>query len=134
MSNSKRKHGEEADEVKLPALPTANQFRAWKTTLYQSVLQASGREDDRVLSWIREVETPGAKPEDFADKTKELATLDRKVAVSLTKHAQGELGRQITQRNDEALYKECRMARGRDLLCIVFCTTQPTITPTCCST
>ncbi len=52
--------------------------------------------------------------------TKEFATLDRKIAASLTKLAQGELGRQITQRNDEALYKECRMARGRELLCIVF--------------
>ncbi len=133
MSNSKRKHGKEADEVKLPALPTASQFRAWKTSVYQSVLQASGREDDKVLSWIREVEKPGAKPEDFADKTKEFATLDRKVAASLTKLAQGELGRQITQRNDEALYKECRMARGRELLCIVFGTTQPAKTPRFCS-
>ena len=77
MSDSKRKHGKEADEVKLPALPTANQFRAWKTAVYQIVLQASGREDDDVLSWIREVETQGAKPEDFAEKTKEFATLDR---------------------------------------------------------
>ncbi len=87
-------------------------------------MQASGREDDRVILWIREVETKGAKPEDFAEKTKEFLTLDPKVAASLTKLAQGELGRQITQRNDEALYKECRMARGRELLCIVFGTTQ----------
>ena len=89
----------------MPALPAATQFRARKTSVYQSVLQASGREDDKVLSWIREVETPGAKPEDFAEKTKDFAILDRKVAASLTKLAQGELGRQTTQRNDEALYK-----------------------------
>ena len=132
MSASKRKHGTEADEVTLPALPTASQFRARKTSVHQSVLQASGREDDRVLSWIREVETPGAKLEDIADKTKELATRDRKVAASLTKLAQGELGRQITQGNDEALYRECRMARGRELLCIVFGTTQQANTPRFC--
>ena len=34
MSDSKRKHGKEADEVKLPALPTANQFRPYKTAVY----------------------------------------------------------------------------------------------------
>ena len=54
---------------------------------------------------MREVERDGARPEGFAERTKEFATLDRKVAASLTKLAQGELGRQITQRNDEALYK-----------------------------
>ncbi len=85
MSNSKRKHGRDADDVKLPALPAASSFRALETSVYQSVLQASGREDDKLLSWIREAENPGAKPEDFADKTKELATLDRQVAASLTK-------------------------------------------------
>ena len=63
-------HEKDADEVKSPALPTASQFRAWNTSVYQSVLQASGREDDKVLSCIREVEKPGAKPEDFAEKTR----------------------------------------------------------------
>ena len=77
MPNWKRKHGREKGEVKLPALPTASQFRARKTSIYQSVLQASGREGDKVLSWIREVEKPGATPEDLADKTEEFATLDR---------------------------------------------------------
>ena len=67
------------------------------------MLQAFGREGDKVLSWIREVEKPGAKPEDSADTTMEFATLDRTVAASLTRLAQGELGRQITSRNDEAL-------------------------------
>ena len=72
--------------------------------MYQIVLQASGREGDDVLSWIREVETQGAKPEDFAEKTKEFATLDRTIAASLARLATGELGREITQKNDEALY------------------------------
>ena len=68
MSNAKREHGKEADEVKLPALPTASQFRAeLGKPRYTRVHEASGREGDRVLSWIREVEKPGAKPEDFAD-------------------------------------------------------------------
>ena len=96
-------------------------------------LWARGRHSDRVLSWIREVEKPGAKLEDFADKTKEFTALDRKVAASPTKLAQGELGRQITRRNDEALYKEWRMARGRELRCIVFGTTQQAKAPRSCS-
>ncbi len=78
MPNSKRKRGKDADEIKLPPLPEGNQFRAWKTAVYQSVLQASGREDDRVLLWIREVEARGAKPGDLAEKTKDFATPDRK--------------------------------------------------------
>ncbi len=68
MPNWKRKHGREKGEVKLPALPTASQFRARKTSVYQSVLQAFGREDDKVLLRIRE---------DFADETKDFATIDR---------------------------------------------------------
>ena len=92
-------------------MPDGNQFRAWKTAVYQSVLLASGREGDKVLAWLREVETRGARTEDFAEKTKDFASLDRKVAASLTKLAKGELGRQKIQRNDEALYIECRMAR-----------------------
>ncbi len=70
MSNSKRKHGKEADKVELPALPAASQRRARRATVYQSILQAAGREDDGVLSWIREVESQGGKPGDFAEKTK----------------------------------------------------------------
>ena len=55
----------------------------------------------------------GAKPDcDFAEKKKEIATLDRKIAASLTKLAQGELGRQITQRNDEALLKNVPNGSG----------------------
>ena len=134
MSSSKRKHGREADEVKLPALPTASQFRARKTSVYHSVLQASGREDDKVLSWIREVENPGAKPEDFADKTKEFATLDRKVAASLTELAQGELGRQITQRNYEALYKSAEWQEDASCCASFFGTTQQASTLMLCST
>ncbi len=58
----------------LLVLPVANQFRAWKNSVYQNVLQASGREDDKVLAWIREVERDGARPEDFAERTEEFAT------------------------------------------------------------
>ncbi len=54
------------------------------------------------------------------EKTKEFATLDREIAASLTKLAHFELGRQSTRRNDEALNTECRVARVRELLSIVF--------------
>ncbi len=56
MSNSKRKHGRESAEVKLPVLPAANQFRAWNNPVYQKILQASGREDDEVLARLRAFE------------------------------------------------------------------------------
>ncbi len=95
MSNSKRAN--EADEVKLSALPRQTRSELGRTKLYLIVSQASGREDDKVLSWIREVETKEAKPEYFAKLSMDFATLDRKIAASPTKLAQNELGRQTTR-------------------------------------
>ena len=68
MLSPKRKHGRESAEVKLPVLPAANQFRAWNNPVYQKILQASGREDDKGLAWKREVERDGARPEDMAER------------------------------------------------------------------
>ena len=46
----------EADEIKVPALPTVAKFRAWKLAVYQSVNAAAGREDDLALPWVRRAE------------------------------------------------------------------------------
>ena len=48
-------------------LPSANQFRAWKHTVYTNVNAASGRCDDKVLVFIRACEKTDAKVEDFRD-------------------------------------------------------------------
>ena len=50
----------ESDEIKIPQLPQANQFRAWKNTLYQAANSAAGRDDDKALLWVRKVENPQA--------------------------------------------------------------------------
>ena len=48
-----------------------------------------------------------------------LHTLDRKLAAAIYKQAHGELGRQLTQRNEDAIKNELRTARGRELYFLV---------------
>ncbi|MDP7544528.1 MAG: hypothetical protein QGG31_02035, partial [Anaerolineales bacterium] len=105
----------ESSEVKVPVLPTANQFRAWKHTVYQNVNAASGRHDDKALEWIRECERIGSLPEEFKTCHRRFATLDRKLAAALSKCATGELGRLLIQLSEDAL-NENRSVRGRELL------------------
>ena len=115
---AKRDKAKEASEIKLPGLPTANQFRGWKNTAYQNVNSASGRADDKTVAWLRATDDHLKCSDDFRDSQKRFARLDRLLASAVTKIAHGELGRQITQKNEDAL-KEGRMARGRELLWLV---------------
>jgi hypothetical protein len=52
----RKKKFKEADEIKVQALPGAAGFRAWKNLTYAELNKASGRPDDKVLAWPREVE------------------------------------------------------------------------------
>jgi hypothetical protein len=58
---------------------------------------------------------PGKTQADFKDSTKGFERLDRKFAAALTKIAHGELGRVIIQTNENAMVRERRFARGREL-------------------
>ena len=117
---SSRRKIKEAEHVSVPPLPKANAMRAWRNTVYQNVNSASGRPDDRTISWIRAVERPDAQPSDFLDSGKRFLTLDRKLGAALSKIATGELGRILTQAGEDAMQFNDRVARGRELLCIIF--------------
>ena len=115
---ARKDRGKEAAEIKVPVLPSANQFRAWKHTVYTNVNAASGRDDDKVLAFIRACEKDDAKVEDFRNCPKVLTTLDRKLASALSRTATGELGRLLMQASEDAL-NENRSVRGRELLFII---------------
>ena len=78
---ARRDRVKENAEVKVPNLPSANQFRAWKHTVYQNVNAASGRRDDKALEWIRECERIDALPAEFRDCPKTLRHTRPKTCV-----------------------------------------------------
>ena len=79
---SNKKHNE-AEEVKVKALPIAPYFREWKQETYEEVCAASGRPTEGI-KWIRTVEKTGVKFEDVANSG-DFDTLESKLATALTK-------------------------------------------------
>ena len=71
----------EAGSVKIPNIPQAPAFRSWKSAVREEVAAASGY-PDQGFTWISEVESPGAKIDDFADSGA-FPSLDAKLGACL---------------------------------------------------
>ena len=80
--------------MKIPALPKAPQFRAWKLAVRDEIAGASG-DPNASFKWIYQVEKPNVKIDDLADSG-EFASLDAKLAAGIARAAQGDLGRSIS--------------------------------------
>ena len=118
MASLSRRKYKETDEIRIPQLPTANQFRAWKSSVYHAVNACSGRPDDKAVAWMLETAREGAVQEDFREPGPRFATVDRKLATALQKVATGELGRITTQESEMAL-KSGRALKGREIFFLV---------------
>ena len=118
VASMSRRRYKETDEVRVPQLPTANQFRAWKSAVYHAVNACSGRPDDKAIAWMLETAREGAVQADFREPGVRFATVDRKLATALQKVAAGELGRIITQESEMAL-KGGRALKGREIFFVV---------------
>ena len=114
VASMSRRRYKETDEVRVPQLPTANQFRAWKSAVYHAVNACSGRPDDKAIAWMLETAREEAVQADFREPGVRFATVDRKLATALQKVATGELGRIITQESEMAL-KGGRALKGREI-------------------
>jgi hypothetical protein len=73
----------EADSVKIPALPSATQYRAWKIAVRNEVMAASGRGDE-LFAWICAPEGPKTTFAQFADSNG-YGSLDVKIASAIAK-------------------------------------------------
>ena len=109
-----------ADEIKCGNLPAPAQFRAWKNTILQNINAASGRPDDDALQWALKCEDfEGTPDSELSGVDPKFGLLDRRLSARLQMIATGELGRQITQKAEDAL-KTGRAVRGRELLRMIF--------------
>ncbi|MCP4240798.1 MAG: hypothetical protein GY772_09590, partial [bacterium] len=115
----RNKKYKEAEEVKVPPLPNASQYRAWLIAVLQNLVAAAGRPDEKVIAWAREVEDDTKPPEHFATSGKRFATLDRKFGAGLSRVATGELGRKIIHMQDQAMQNENRVIKGREILRVI---------------
>ena len=83
----------EAETVKVPAIPTATGFRAWKLALRDEISGASGA-PDQAFSWIMKVEREGITVEELGD-SEAFPSLDAKLAAALSRTIQGDLAQQV---------------------------------------
>jgi hypothetical protein len=85
----------EAEAVKLPRLPIANQFRTWKMTVQTEISAASGRCDE-ATAWLREVDLQTASFESLAASGPLFAQLDGKISSAIRKRLpENDLGRRL---------------------------------------
>ena len=89
----------DAEQVRIPALPKAPQFRSWRLAVRDEVASASG-DPDAGFAWIRQVELPEATEKSLLDSGK-FASLDAKLAAGIAKVAQGDLGRTINNAKEK---------------------------------
>ena len=54
--------------MKVPNLPSAGQFRAWKNTVFQNVNVAAQRDDDKALVWVSRVDDPNVTDEELTEQ------------------------------------------------------------------
>jgi hypothetical protein len=108
----------EADSIKIPPLPTASQFKAWKLSVRSTVSSAS-KNPEEAFQWILEVEDKDASYEKMHECHKKFETLDAKLAASLTNVCKGELSRKVILKTEEEA-KAKRLIRGRQILWLMY--------------
>ncbi len=107
----------EAEVLKVLALPSASQFRAWKLALRDEVAGASGVPDE-AFAWAMCVERPETTFDSLGESGA-FASLDAKLAAALSKILQGELARQVNIRK-EKMASTGRLMKGRQILWLLY--------------
>jgi hypothetical protein len=108
----------EADSIKIPQLPTAAQFKAWKNSV-RSAISSASKIPAEAFQWVLEAEDAEATYEKLHDCPKKFDTLDAKLAAALTHICKGELSRKVTLKTEEEA-KAKRLIRGRQILWLVY--------------
>ena len=106
----------EADTIKVPQLPSNQQFNAWKIALRDEIAGASGSPDEG-FKWLFGVQRAGSI-EDLVDRGM-FPPLDAKLNAALARITTGELGRRIN-RHKEKHALSGRYLKGRQVLWLIF--------------
>ena len=106
----------EADAVKVPQLPSNQQFNAWKIALRDEIAGASGAPDEG-FKWFLEVQK-ARSIEDLADSGV-FPSLDVKLNAALARITTGELGRRINLQKEKYALQE-KYLKGRQVLWLIF--------------
>ena len=92
-------------EFKCPPIPEPGRYRAWMNTVQQNAAVASGRPDDKAITWIQQAADKSILIEELETIPKEFRNLSRECSAKFQSIATGELGRNITQIVEEWLKK-----------------------------
>ena len=79
--------------MKVPPIPNAPGFRAWKLSLRDEISGASGA-PDVAFAWVVKVEKQGITMEELGDR-EAFPSLDAKLAAALSRTLQGDLAQQV---------------------------------------
>ena len=102
----------EAESIKIAAFPEPVQFRTWKASVRTEVTAAAGPgRSDPAFHWILSVDELSFKQ---LYETDEFESLDTKLAAALMKAQRGELGRQMTIK-EQAMAKDGKRLKGRQM-------------------
>ena len=108
----------EADTVKIPAIPSAAGFLAWRSTVRDEVVAASGKAE-LAWTWILQTEATASTWESLQSPGPGFATLDAKLASALMRAASGDLAMELAARKEQSARAGLR-ASGRQLLWLVY--------------
>ena len=106
----------EQNKVELPGFPQVATLSKYKADLLDAVLNcAQDQSPGVVLPWIMKVGEKGVKFEDLQEPGANFQTLDRKLAIALSKTLPQEFGRMVEVKRQRAL-REHKLLAGRQIL------------------
>ena len=106
----------EQNKVELPGFPQVATLSKYKADLLDAVLNcAQDKSPGVVLPWIMKVGEKGVKFEDLQEPGANFQTLDRKLAIALSKTLPQEFGRMVEVKRQRAL-REHKLLAGRQIL------------------
>eukprot|EP00971_Amphidinium_carterae_P329501 6462001-Amphidinium_carterae.1 len=109
----------EADTITLPPWPEPQQFRAWKQKTYMTVMAAAGRDENKTLQWLQQIERKEATLSSFTHSSSAWRSLETKLAAAVCAVARGDLLRRLTLLQ-ESCTNQGRPMTGRAALFLLF--------------
>ena len=93
--------------------PEIGDFKRWQASVVDEVVGAWHGDIDEIFEWMHVIEATGTTMEQLATTGAKFMRMDAKLRTAITKVADGELGRELTQAASEEKWMNSRLLKGR---------------------
>ena len=100
--------------------PQIGNFKRWQANIVDEVVGAWHGDIDDIFEWMHVIEAPGTTMEELAITGAKFMRVDAKLRTAITKVADGELGRELTQAASEEKNLRRRLLKGRQMLFLCY--------------